>query len=48
MSERISITPDVCNGRTVIRGTRILVNLIAPLNGLIAPPGDLISPRMNL
>ena len=28
MSERISIKPDVCNGRPVIRGTRITVQPI--------------------
>jgi uncharacterized protein (DUF433 family) len=28
MSERISIKPDVCNGRPVIRGTRITVQTI--------------------
>jgi len=28
MSERISITPDVCNGRPVIRGTRIAVQTV--------------------
>ena len=28
MSERISISPDVCNGRPVVRGTRIAVQTI--------------------
>jgi uncharacterized protein (DUF433 family) len=28
VSERISINPDVCNGRPVIRGTRITVQTI--------------------
>ena len=28
MSERISIKPDVCNGRTVVRGTRITVQTV--------------------
>ena len=28
MSERISIKPDVCNGRPVIRGTRIAVQTV--------------------
>jgi uncharacterized protein (DUF433 family) len=28
MSERISISPDVCNGRPVVRGTRISVQTI--------------------
>jgi uncharacterized protein (DUF433 family) len=28
MSERISIKPDVCNGRPVIRGTRITVQTV--------------------
>jgi uncharacterized protein (DUF433 family) len=28
MSERISINPDVCNGRPVIRGTRITVQTV--------------------
>lgn len=28
MSERISINPDVCNGRPVVRGTRIAVQTI--------------------
>jgi uncharacterized protein (DUF433 family) len=28
MAERISIKPDVCNGRPVIRGTRITVQTV--------------------
>lgn len=28
MSERISISPDVCNGRPVVRGSRISVQTI--------------------
>ena len=28
MSERISIDPDVCNGRPVVRGTRIAVQTV--------------------
>jgi len=28
MSQRISIKPDVCNGRPVIRGTRITVQTV--------------------
>lgn len=28
MSERISINPDICNGRPVVRGTRIAVQTI--------------------
>ena len=28
MSERISISPDVCNGRPVVRGTRIAVQTV--------------------
>jgi uncharacterized protein (DUF433 family) len=28
MSERISINPDVCNGRPVIRGTRVTVQTV--------------------
>ena len=28
MSERISINPDVCNGRPIVRGTRIAVQTI--------------------
>ena len=28
MSERISIKPDICNGRPVIRGTRITVQTV--------------------
>jgi uncharacterized protein (DUF433 family) len=28
MSERISINPDVCNGRPVVRGTRIAVQMV--------------------
>lgn len=28
MSERISIRPDVCNGKPVVRGTRIAVQTI--------------------
>ena len=28
MSERISIKPDVCNGRPVVRGTRITVQTV--------------------
>ena len=28
MSERISISPDVCNGRPVVRGTRITVQTV--------------------
>lgn len=28
MSERISINPDVCNGKPVVRGTRITVQTI--------------------
>jgi uncharacterized protein (DUF433 family) len=28
MSERISINPDVCNGRPVVRGTRIAVQTV--------------------
>ena len=28
MSERISINPDVCNGRPVVRGTRITVQTV--------------------
>lgn len=28
MSERISISPDICNGRPVVRGTRISVQTI--------------------
>lgn len=28
MSERIAVSPDVCNGRPVIRGTRIAVQSI--------------------
>ena len=28
MSERISINPDICNGRPVIRGTRIPVQTV--------------------
>ena len=28
MSERISIDPDVCNGRPVIRGTRVTVQTV--------------------
>jgi uncharacterized protein (DUF433 family) len=28
MSERITIKPDVCNGRPVIRGTRITVQTV--------------------
>ncbi len=28
MSERISINPDICNGRPVVRGTRISVQTV--------------------
>lgn len=28
MTERISINPDVCNGRPVVRGTRIAVQTV--------------------
>jgi uncharacterized protein (DUF433 family) len=28
MAERISIEPDVCNGRPVVRGTRIAVQTV--------------------
>ena len=28
MSDRISIDPDVCNGRPVVRGTRIAVQTV--------------------
>jgi uncharacterized protein (DUF433 family) len=28
MSERISISPDTCNGRPVVRGTRIAVQTV--------------------
>jgi len=28
MSDRISINPDVCNGRPVVRGTRIAVQTV--------------------
>ena len=28
MSQRISIDPDVCNGRPVVRGTRIAVQTV--------------------
>jgi len=28
MSERVTINPDVCNGRPVIRGTRIAVQTV--------------------
>jgi uncharacterized protein (DUF433 family) len=28
MSERITIDPDICNGRAVIRGTRITVHTV--------------------
>jgi len=28
MSERITITPDICNGRPVVRGTRITVQTV--------------------
>jgi uncharacterized protein (DUF433 family) len=28
MNERISIKPDVCNGRAVVRGTRITVQTV--------------------
>ncbi len=28
MSERISIKPDVCNGRPVVRGTRVTVQTV--------------------
>jgi len=28
MSERVSVKPDVCNGRPVIRGTRITVQTV--------------------
>jgi uncharacterized protein (DUF433 family) len=28
MSERISIDPDICNGRPIVRGTRITVQTI--------------------
>lgn len=28
MSERININPDICNGRPVIRGTRIAVQTV--------------------
>ena len=28
MSERITITPDICNGRPVVRGTRIAVQTV--------------------
>jgi uncharacterized protein (DUF433 family) len=28
MSERISVKPDVCNGRPVVRGTRITVQTV--------------------
>lgn len=28
MAERITITPDVCNGRPVVRGTRIAVQTV--------------------
>lgn len=28
MSERITINPDICNGRPVIRGTRIAVQTV--------------------
>jgi uncharacterized protein (DUF433 family) len=28
MSERITVSPDICNGRPVIRGTRITVQTV--------------------
>ncbi len=28
MSERLSINPDVCNGRPIVRGTRITVQTV--------------------
>lgn len=28
MSERISVSPDVCNGKPVVRGTRITVQTV--------------------
>ena len=28
MSERITVSPDVCNGRPVVRGTRIAVQTV--------------------
>ena len=31
MSDRISVSPDVCNGRPVVRGTRITVQTVLEL-----------------
>ncbi len=49
MSERISIKPDVCNGRPVIRGTRITVQTVLEFLAAGDPVEDVLeeSPRLT-
>lgn len=49
MSERISIDPDVCNGRPVVRGTRIAVQTVLEFLAAGDSVGDVLEeyPRLT-
>jgi len=42
MTERISVRPDVCNGRPVIRGTRITVQTVLEFLAAGDSPEDIL------
>lgn len=49
MSERIEINPDVCNGRPIIRGTRVSVETVLAYLGAGDSIEDVLSahPRLD-
>jgi len=49
MSQRISIKPDVCNGRPVVRGTRITVQTVLEFLAAGDPVEDVLEeyPRLT-
>ena len=49
MSDRITVSPDICNGKPVVRGTRITVELILRKLSEGATEADLLEayPRLT-
>ena len=48
MSERILIDPDVCNGRPVVRGTRIAVKTVLEFLAACDSVDDILAEYPNL